>query len=436
MTFLKYEAITIKIINLISKFMRLSSVAICIALSASLLGCSSLERKSAVPAQSLNKAQISGLPSVRYLISTQAGVDAMVNDVIKLEQSRGMNAFSGDANFLALSGGGDDGAFGAGLLVGWSKQGSRPSFNLVTGISTGALIAPFAFLGKDYDPILQQVYTSIKPNDVYVERGILSGIFSDGLADSTPLYRLISKYVDADFLKKIAYEHNTNGRWLLIGTTNIDAGQPVIWNMGRIATIGSPEALELFRRIMLASASIPGAFPPVMFDFLLDGQAFQEMHVDGGASTQVFLYPSAAAQKANDLGLKRRVNRQAYIIRNSRLDPRWNETERRTLSVAGRAISQLIQTQGIGDLYRIYNTTQSDNVGFNLAYIGSDFNEPHNEEFDTKYMNALFQYGYAHAIKGYSWSKYPPGFKGAFDTDGGKMTLKQSDKNKQLKQKP
>ena len=410
--------------------MRLSSFISCIALSLSLLGCSALERKSAVPAQALSKAQIAGLPSVRYLISTQAGVDALVSDVIQLETARGKKAFTGDANYLALSGGGDDGAFGAGLLVGWSKQGSRPAFNLVTGISTGALIAPFAYLGKDYDPILQQVYTNIKPNDVYIQRGILSGIFSDGLADSSPLYGLISKYVNADFLKKIANEYNTNGRWLLIGTTNIDAGQPVIWNMGRIATIGSPEALELFKRIMLASASIPGAFPPVMFDFLLDGQVFQEMHVDGGASTQVFLYPSAAAQKANDLGLKRRVNREAYIIRNSRLDPRWNETERRTLSVAGRAISQLIQTQGIGDLYRIYNTAKSDDVGFNLAYIGSDFNEPHTEEFDTKYMNALFQYGYAHAIKGYPWSKYPPGFKGAFDADGGKMTLQQSGNKK------
>lgn len=430
MTFLKYEALTIKIINLIRKYMRLSSFAVCIAASLSLLGCSALERKSAVPAQSLNQAQISGLPSVRYLISTQAGVDAFVSDVIQLETARGKKAFTGDANYLALSGGGDDGAFGAGLLVGWSKQGSRPSFNLVTGISTGALIAPFAYLGKEYDPVLQQVYTSITPKDVFIERGILSGIFSDGLADSAPLYQLISKYVDADFLKKIAHEYNTHGRWLLIGTTNIDAGQPVIWNMGRIATIGSPEALELFRRIMLASASIPGAFPPVMFDFLLNGQAFQEMHVDGGASTQVFLYPSAAAQRANDLGLKRRINRQAYIIRNSRLDPRWNETERRTLSVAGRAISQLIQTQGIGDLYRIYNTAKSDDVGFNLAYIGSDFNEPHNEEFDTKYMNALFQYGYAQAVKGYPWSKYPPGFKGAFDTDGGKMILQRPNNKK------
>ena len=410
--------------------MRLSSLTACVALSLSLLGCSALERKSAVPAQSLSKAQIAGLPSVRYLISTQAGVDALVVDVIQIEAARGKQAFAGDANFLALSGGGDDGAFGAGLLVGWSKQGSRPAFNLVTGISTGALIAPFAYLGKDYDPILQEVYTSIKPSDVYIQRGILSGIFSDGLADSTPLYGLISKYVDANFLKKIADEYNTHGRWLLIGTTNIDAGQPVIWNMGRIATIGSPEALELFKRIMLASASIPGAFPPVMFDFLLDGQAFQEMHVDGGASTQVFLYPASASSKAKELGIQRRTNRQAYVIRNSRLDPRWSETERRTLSVAGRAISQLIQTQGIGDLYRIYNTAQSDNVGFNLAYIGSDFNEPHTEEFDTKYMNALFQYGYTHAIKGYPWSKHPPGFKGAFDTDGGKMTLEQSGKKK------
>lgn len=404
--------------------MRLSSSVACIALSLSLLGCSSLERKSAVPAQALSKAQIAGLPSVRYLISSQSGADALVADVIQVEAARGKKAFAGDANYLALSGGGDDGAFGAGLLVGWSKQGSRPAFNLVTGISTGALIAPFAYLGKEYDPMLQQVYTNINPKDIYIERGILSGIFSDGLADSTPLYQLISKYVDANFLKKIAYEYNTNGRWLLIGTTNIDAGIPVAWNMGRIASVGTPEALELFRRIMLASASIPGAFSPVMFDFLVDGQVFQEMHVDGGASTQVFLYPSSAAQKAIELGIKRRINRQAYIIRNSRLDPRWSETERRTISVAGRAIAQLIQTQGIGDLYRIYAMTKFDHVGFNLAYIGSDFNAPHQEEFDAKYMNALFQYGYEHGLKGYQWSKYPPGFNGAFDTDGEKMTLK------------
>ena len=161
----------------------------CGALFLLLTGCSSLERKSAIPPDALNKAQIAGLPSVRYLISTQAGIDDLVKDVVTLETTRGVKAFTGDANYLALSGGGDDGAFGAGLLVGWSEQGSRPAFNLVTGISTGALIAPFAYLGKDCDPLLRKVYTGIGPSDVYIERGILSGIFSDGLADSTPLYQ-------------------------------------------------------------------------------------------------------------------------------------------------------------------------------------------------------------------------------------------------------
>ncbi len=187
--------------------------------------------------------------------------------------------------------------------------------------------------------------------------------------------------------------------------------------MGQIASVGTPESLELFRKILLASASIPAAFPPVMFDFMIDGKEFQEMHVDGGASTQVFLYPSAAAARAKEIGVKRITDRQAYIIRNARLDVDWQQTERRTLSIAGRAISQLIQAQGLGDLYRIYNITQDDKVGFNLAYIGADFNYPHVEEFDTKYMQALFDYGYQRAKKGYEWNKYPPGYRKSIEAD-------------------
>jgi hypothetical protein len=141
------------------------------------------------------------------------------------------------------------------------------------------------------------------------------------------------------------------------------------------------------------------------------------MHVDGGATTQVFLYPSAAAQRAKEIGVKRNTNRQAYIIRNARLDIDWQQTERRTLSIAGRAISQLIQAQGLGDLYRIYNITQDDRVGFNLAYIGSDFDFPHLEEFDTKFMQALYDYGYQRGRKGYDWSKYPPGYRKSIEED-------------------
>ena len=382
-----------------------------------LSACSTLERKAAVPASDLTRAQIAGMQSTRYLIATSAGINSFVDDVNTLNRRLSKTVLGDKSNYLSLSGGGDNGAFGAGLLVGWTEQGTRPEFNLVTGISTGALIAPFAYLGKDYDRVLTEVYTQVKPSDIFKSRGFLSGFFGDGLADTSPLFQLISKHVTDDFLKKVAQEYNQRGRWLLIGTTNIDAGTPVIWNMGQIASVGSPESLELFRKILLASASIPAAFPPVMFDFMIDGKEFQEMHVDGGATTQVFLYPGAAANRAKEIGVKRITNRQAYIIRNARLDIDWQQTERRTLSIAGRAISQLIQSQGIGDLYRIYNITQDDRVGFNLAYIGSDFNFPHVEEFDTKYMQALYDYGYQRARKGYDWSKYPPGYRKSIEED-------------------
>jgi predicted patatin/cPLA2 family phospholipase len=382
-----------------------------------LVGCSSLQRKAAVPSQQMGQAQIAGLAGVRYLVASQSGIERMAVDIqagFKVRDEKTLNA---PANYLSLSGGGDNGAYGAGLLIGWSERGDRPQFNLVTGISAGALIAPFAFMGKEYDPFLRQVFTQLGPQDIFIQRGLISGILSDGLSDTTPLYQVISKYVDQDFLKKVANEYTTKNRWLLIGTTNLDAGVPVVWNMGKIASIGTPEALELFRKIMLASASIPGAFSPVMFDVEVNGQSFQEMHVDGGAMTQVFLYPSALSQRAQDLKLQLQKQRNAYIIRNARLDPEWRETERGTLSIVQRAISSLIQTQGIGDLYRIYHNTQVDGVSFNLAFIGSDFKFPHKTEFDTAYMQALFEYGYKQGLGGKEWQKYPPGYKKGFDDD-------------------
>ena len=380
-----------------------------------LVGCSSLQRKAAVPSQEMGQAQIAGLSSVRYMVASQSSIDQMAEDIQTGFKVRDEKILNAPANYLSLSGGGDDGAYGAGLLIGWAERGDRPQFNLVTGISTGALIAPFAFMGKEYDTALREVYTKYGPRDIFIERGLISGILSDGLSDTTPLFQLISKYIDQDFLKKVANEYITKNRWLLIGTTNLDAGVPVVWNMGKIASIGTPEALELFRKIMLASASIPGAFSPVMFDFEVSGQSFHEMHVDGGAITQVFLYPSALSQKAKDLDLKLQKQRNAYIIRNARLDPEWRETQRGTLSIIQRAISSLIQTQGVGDLYRIYHTTQLDGVSFNLAYIGSDFKFPHKTEFDTAYMQALFEYGYKQGLSGKEWQKYPPGYKRGFD---------------------
>jgi predicted acylesterase/phospholipase RssA len=314
--------------------------------------------------------------------------------------------------FLAISGGGDSGAFGAGLLKGWTESGTRPEFRVVTGVSTGALIAPFAFLGPKYDYLLERFYTQTPTDQILKKRWIVSAaLFNDGLADTRPLYETISKYVDRPMLDAIAAEY-AKGRILLVGTTNIDTLEPVIWNMTAIAASKDPHAIVLFRKVLLASASIPGAFPPTMIDVQVDGVRYQEMHVDGGTVGQVFLYPPSLqlAQMSATAGMTRQ--RTLYIIRNARLDSDPANVKRRTLPIAGRAISSLMKTQGIGDLYRIFVTANRDGLDYNLAYIPPTFTVPHTKDFDPAYMRPLFATGEEMAAKGYPWKKYPPGYEG------------------------
>ncbi len=383
-----------------------------------LQGCGALFRLNAVPVAQTMKAEVPGMPGVRYWVDRD--ITPLINDsMAALQRERDTLAKQSQtgelppANFLAISGGGDDGAFGAGLLTGWSKSGTRPIFKGVTGISTGALIAPFAFLGHEYDDRLSQVYTSVSKKDIAEERSLMAALTSDGMADNRPLWQLLGKYVDEAMLTRIAAEYG-KGRLLLIGTTDLDARRPVIWNMGAIAASKNPKALELFRSIMLASAAIPGAFPPVMIDVEVDGKKYQEMHVDGGTTAQVFLYPPRLSDVMEQHGMKpAQRERRAYIIRNARLDPEWSSVERRTMSIAGRAIASLIQTQGLGDLYRIYLTAQKDGLDYNLAFIGADFKAEHREDFDPAYMKALYDYGYRLALKGYPWRKAPPGLAGS-----------------------
>lgn len=362
------------------------------------------------------EAEIPGIPNARFWPDDPESIEAMIKAAtasIAAEEAAGVKP-DADGNlppvsFLAVSGGGDDGAFGAGLLVGWTRAGDRPEFKLVTGVSTGALTAPFAFLGPDYDDELKEVYTTITSENIFIQRGILAALFNDGMADTTPLHETVAKYLTMDFMAAIAKEY-AKGRFLLIASTDLDARRPVIWNIGAIASVGTPEALDLIRTILVASAAIPGAFPPVMIDVEVDGKQYQEMHVDGGAMAQAFLYPPQldVAALSQEMGIVR--ERSAYIIRNARLDPEWASVERQTMSIASRAISSLIQTQGIGDLYRMYLEAQRDGVDYNLAYIGADFDTPKLAEFDPKFMGALFDYGYNLAWRGYPWQKLPPHF--------------------------
>jgi hypothetical protein len=184
----------------------------------------------------------------------------------------------------------------------------------------------------------------------------------------------------------------------------------VIWNIGAIAKSGHPRALDTIRRILLASAAIPGAFPPTLFDVTVDGVAYQELHVDGGAFAQAFLYPAGITRQRRARMAKgqRVIPARAFVIRNGRLDAQWATTQRTTMGIASRAISTMIAASGINDVIRMYNATQRDGIDFNLAYIGSDFTQQLPAPFDQGYMRALFNYGYRRARRGYEWAKQPP----------------------------
>jgi hypothetical protein len=374
-------------------------------------GCSLPERLTAVPQSETTLAQISGIPNARYFPDTQ--IDLMAQETLAARNREAATLAQEDlsgplpeANLLAVSGGGADGAFGAGLLTGWTEAGTRPEFKLVTGISTGALTAPFAFLGPAWDDKLTAVYTGIKPADVFESRGATAAIWNDAMSDTAPLWRLISRFANQEMLAAIAREY-AKGRLLLIGTTDLDARRPVIWNIGAIAASGQPQAVDLFRKILLASAAIPAVFPPVLIDAEVNGQRYQEMHVDGGAIAQMFLYPPALAH-AELLRSARPRPIRAWLIRNSRLDPDWASVERSTMGIAQDAITTMIQTSGMNDVNRLYLAAMRDHVDYNLAYIGRDFTLKPKENFDPVFMRALYDYGRTKARAGYPWAKRPP----------------------------
>jgi predicted acylesterase/phospholipase RssA len=397
-----------------SKTLRYPSSAVA-ALAVLVTACGVLPRLAAVPASLTEQATVPGFPDSRLWLDGDLApfVKVATSDLARerrtLEQQGLPVEPMPPINFLAISGGGDKGAFAAGVLAGWTASGQRPTFRVVTGVSAGALIAPFAYLGPEYDDLVRRVATSIGPGDVFKPRGRLAGLLSDGMSSSSPLRRLVEKYVTPELLAKIANEYAT-GRALQVATTDLDAGRQVVWNMGAIASSSTPGALELFRNIMIASISIPGAVSPVMIDVEVNGKHYQEMHVDGGVIAQLFAYPSravAALEKATGKPLNRSI--RVYVIRNGRLDPEWTDTPRRTLAIGRRAIDSLVQAEGMEDVRRTYRIASQDKADLNLAYIAADFPDAEHQMFETSYMNALFDYGYRLARAGAAWHQAPPG---------------------------
>jgi len=376
-----------------------------------LTSCSTALVRKPLPEKFGNTAQIPDIPRARFWGDhVPPFFEAVAEQSREKLKQQFPGVFGRKHNYLAISGGGANGAFGAGLLVGWTAAGTRPEFTMVTGISTGALTAPFAFLGSAYDARLKEMYTTYSTKDLIVKRPILELLTGSSAADTAPLRKMLAKYLTHQIMEAIASEYK-KGRRLWVGTTNLDAQRPVIWNIGLIASSGKPWALDLIRKVILASASIPAAFPPVLIEVEADGMRYDEMHVDGGAASQVFLYPADLNWKLVIENFEVKGTPNVYVIRNSFLNADWKPVKPKILPIADVSINSLIRTQGIGDMYQIYLDCQRDGLDYNLAYIPASFDLKPKEDFDPVYMGKLFDLGYHLARGGYPWDKAPPGFK-------------------------
>jgi len=391
------------------------NIVVAVALALLVTGCAGLPRD-AVPMELADTAGISRMPEARFWgdersTALDASLVSRIDQVVRSGRVKHLRPGTRtNVDFLALSGGGGDGAFGAGLLVGWTVHGSRPVFEIVTGVSTGALMAPFAFLGPAYDPHLREIYTTLGTKQL-LEFQLASGLLGgNAVADSSPLAKQIAKFVDRKLLDEIAREHRI-GRRLYVATTNIDAERPVIWDLGAIAQSSSDEALELFRKVLLASASIPGIFPPVRVRVRANKTDFEELHVDGGTTAQVFFLPFEAL--LDDYARKKvsldRVSRRLFVIRNTKVAPQWAATPDQTLPIVERSLSTITKSQGVGNLYRLYLEARVQKMDFNYAAIPASFVMKSEEPFDKTYMRALFEAGYELGRLGYQWDKAPPG---------------------------
>jgi predicted acylesterase/phospholipase RssA len=305
--------------------------------------------------------------------------------------------------WLALSSGGADGAFGAGLLNGLSESGRRPDYAVVTGVSTGALMAPFVFAGPRYDDALRAAYTKISAADVFEV-----GSTGESFVDSWPLKDLIAKQITPALLADIAAAHKS-GRRLFVITTDLDAERSVVWNMGAIAAHGDDAALNLFRSVLLASSAIPGGFPPVLIDVEANGKQFQEMHVDGGVGGQFFVAPPAAMAATSDYRLPATA---LYVVINTGLQRDFQIVTRSTPSILTSTVGAAVKVDTRLMIDRAYLAAKRSGVDFNIASIPASFNVQSRGPFDPDYMSALFQLGENLGKSATPFGNAPPPYPG------------------------
>ncbi len=363
-------------------------------------GCVALIRTVPVPEEKVTQAAVPGYGRIRY------GYDHTEGEFVADYQSamRAAPARPEGVAVLALSGGGANGAFCAGVLCGWTESGRRPEFQVVTGVSTGALAAPFAFLGPAYDERLVRAYTTINDQDVFVPRFLRTAfnlLRTDSMADTAPLARTLAGLVDPSMIDAIGREHR-RGRRLYVGTTELVSGRAVFWNLSAIAAGGRPDARSLILKILVASASIPIVFPPQYFEVEVGPDRYTEMHVDGGLSRQVFVHLNGARAAMPTVPI------HAYIIRNAKLVPSYDPIRPSLLPISQRTVDALINAEATGDLHRIYGQTLTEGASFRLAAIPDDFPMQHTGVFNAAFMQGLFNLGRERARSGFPWMEQPP----------------------------
>jgi predicted acylesterase/phospholipase RssA len=382
------------------------------ALAAAMGGCLATTDRPAVPGPQLEAARVSGYGDIRFwgdevTPTIEAVIRRQYRQVRDAALAGEPGASTRRADFLAISGGGGDGAYAAGFLTGWTRRGQRPDFEVVTGVSTGALAAPFAFLGPHYDGVLKDMYSKYGDSDLVTDRGIL-GLLGSSLYDTAQLKRLIEQYMTDDTLDAIAREYS-KGRRLLVQTTNIDAQRPVIWDLSAIAASQQPDRRDLIVQVLLASSAIPGAFPPVRIRVHANGRAYDELHVDGGVTAQLFFAPPRTRfARFEQMAFGRARERTLYVIRNGKLTPDYKPTEEAAFPLAIRSITTLTKYQGLSDLRRLDRIARETNARVLFTSIPPDFTKVARSEFDREYMGELFRVGEQMGLSGRAWHSGPP----------------------------
>jgi len=370
-------------------------------------GCARV--RNAVPENLVGKAVVVGMPGIRYYTDKPDSFFMMRQSLADSLKDEGESGYLVDGiktyPVLIIGGGVSNSAYGIGLLKGWLKEGSRPVFKIVTGYSSGSILALATFSGEDYEERLADLFTSISTKDVMKPKNIFSVIFGNSVNSSILFAKKIDDIVDENLMAKVAQEHR-KGRRLYVGTSDLDAQEFVIWDMGALACKGGPDSLKMFRKIILASCSFTVMVPPVYFQVEAGGRRYDEMHADGGVIGGIFYIH----QLMEGAGFSPRGSRtRVYILNCCYMSPHSKQIEDNLTAITSRTIETNGASKMAGDTYRIYAFAKEKGWDYNLAYIPEDFEPNQKEMFDKQEMKRLFKRGYDDAAAGYKWHKAPPG---------------------------